>query len=166
MTHSGRRRHSASRKMNSRNFLGRVRETMPFSIPEFAGAVRKFPRAISRLPRAADLPRLFAELPRTFDLPHRRIERELVEKKRRQEIRNVKRKLARRLRREQRGFAIDKSIADSLERKLERLQNRTPTFEDHARHLIKRTACQLVVAFVLTVQLVGLAGYFDSPYIV
>ena len=101
-----------------------------------------------------------------FELPHARIERELAEKKRKQEIKNVKRQLARGLRRRQRGFVIDHSLTDSLERKLEHLQSGAPTFEDHARHLIKRTLVQLVVAAVLTVSIAKFAGYFDSPYIV
>jgi hypothetical protein len=95
------------------------------------------------------------------ELPHARIERERIEGKRKQELDRARRRLARRLRLRQRGFAIDKSITDSLERKLERLQNGAPTFEEQTRHFIKRTLCQLLVAATLTGSIAYYEGYFD-----
>jgi hypothetical protein len=95
------------------------------------------------------------------DLPHARIERERIEDKRKQELDKAIRRLARRLRLRQRGFAIDKSITDSLERKLERLQNGAPTFEEQTRHFIKWTICQLLVAATLTGSIAYYEGYFD-----
>ncbi len=96
-----------------------------------------------------------------FELPHACIERERVDKKRKQELNRVQRKLARRLRLRQHGFAIDQSITDSLERKLDRLQGGAPTFEEQTRHLIKRTLCQLLVAATLTGSIAYHEGYFD-----
>ncbi|HLL28004.1 MAG TPA: transglycosylase SLT domain-containing protein [Xanthobacteraceae bacterium] len=96
-----------------------------------------------------------------LELPHARIERERVEKNRKQELKNIKRKLARRLRRRRRGFEIDPSITVSLERKLERLQSGAPTFEEQTRHFIKRTLCQLLVAAIITVVVADYEGYFD-----
>jgi hypothetical protein len=95
------------------------------------------------------------------ELPHASIERERVEKRREQELNKARFRLARRLRRRQRGFAIDGSITDSLERKLERLQNGAPTFEEQTRHFAKRSLCQLLVAATLTGSLAYLEGYFD-----
>lgn len=95
------------------------------------------------------------------ELPHASIERGRVEEKRKQELDRARRRLARRLRLRQRGFAIDGSITDSLERKLERLQNGVPTFEEQTRHFIKRTLCQLLVAAALTGSIAYYDGYFD-----
>ena len=95
------------------------------------------------------------------ELPHASIERGRIEEKRKRELDRAQRRLVRRLRRRQRGFAIDGSITDSLERKLARLQSGAPTFEVQARHFIKRTLCQLLVAATLTGSIAYFEGYFD-----
>jgi hypothetical protein len=94
-------------------------------------------------------------------LPYARRERERAAEKRKRQINNVKRKLARRLRRRQRGFAIDRSIDEALERKLARLQSGTPTFEEQARHFAAKTLSQVAVAAVLALTLAYFEGYFD-----
>lgn len=88
-------------------------------------------------------------------------ERARAEEKRKQEIKKVERKLDYRQYLQKRGLAIDATIDASLERKLARLQSGAPTFEDQARHLVRRTLCQLFIAAALTVSIAHLDGYFD-----
>ncbi len=88
-------------------------------------------------------------------------ERARAEEKRKQEIEKVERRLAYLQHRDKYGSAIDEKIAATLERKLARLQSGAPKFEDQARHLVKRTLCQLFVAASITVFIARFEGYFD-----
>jgi soluble lytic murein transglycosylase-like protein len=88
-------------------------------------------------------------------------ERARAEEKRKQEIEKVERRLAYLQRRDKYGSAIDEKIAATLERKLARLQSGAPKFEEQARHLVKRTLCQLFVAASITVFIACFEGYFD-----
>jgi soluble lytic murein transglycosylase-like protein len=97
----------------------------------------------------------------TLELSYARKDRERAEKRREQEIKKVGRKLAYRQYLQKRGLAIDATIDASLERKLARLQGGAPTFEDQARHLVRRTLCQLSIAAAMTISIAHFEGYFD-----
>jgi len=90
-----------------------------------------------------------------------RKQRARAEDRRNQEIKKVERRLAYLQRRREYASAVDETIAAALERKLARLQSGAPTFEEHARHLVKRTLWQLLAAAVIAVSIARFEGYFD-----